>query len=328
MPKKEISLEVDTVINNRWTVMQKLGEGSYGLVYQVKDECGQHYAMKIEEKEKQGVLATEAMVLSSFQDKKHGLKLVEYYQLERFNFMVMTLAGKNLTNLRRSMKNRKFSLETTVNLGIQMMEAIRDLHEIGYLHRDVKGSNYGIGINADDKRNVYLIDFGMARRYKTERGQLIPPRSVVAFRGTVRYASPHCHARKDYGRRDDLYSWLYTLVEFRRGYLQWRNANNEDEVARMKNQLMPSEILGNMPRQFYEILAKLNVMTFSETPNYNWFISQLMNVLKSIDKDQTAPFDWEIANSSSSDQAVLEDAENKQLIALQKPACMDNNGKP
>ncbi|KRZ76341.1 putative serine/threonine-protein kinase [Trichinella papuae] len=327
MSKKEISFEVDTVINDHWIVMQKIGEGSYGLVYRVKDECDRQYAMKVEEK-KQGVLALEVIVLTSFQNSKHGLKLVEYYQQERFSFMVMTLAGKNLNNLRRSMKKRKFSLETTVNLGIQMMEAIRDLHEIGYLHRDIKGSNYAIGINVRDRRNVYLIDFGMARRYKTERGQLIPPRSGVGFRGTVRYASPHCHARKDYGRRDDLYSWLYTLVEFRRGYLQWRDASNENEVARMKKQLMPSEILGNMPRQFYEIYAKLNVMTFSETPNYKWFISQLMKILTSINKDQTAPYDWEIENSSTSEQAALEDAENEQIIALQKQACIDDNGKP
>ncbi|KRX27241.1 putative serine/threonine-protein kinase, partial [Trichinella nelsoni] len=329
MSKKEISFKVGTTVNDHWTVMQKIGEGSFGSVYRVKGECNGQYAMKSsDEKENAGILAKEVLVMASYEDSKHGLKLIEYCQQDRFSFMVMTLAGKNLTELRRSTKHRKFTLETTINLGIQMLEALRDLHEIGYVHRDIKGSNYTIGINADDKRNVYLIDFGMARRYKTEKGILIPPRSTAKFRGTIRYASPYCHARKDYGRRDDLYSWLYTLVEFRRGYLIWRDVRDEKNVARMKNQLMPSEILGNMPKQFYEIYAKVNAMTFSETPNYAWFISQLENVLKYLKRNQAAPYDWEIQNYSSSEQAAIEDAQNEQITALQKQACIGDKEKP
>ncbi|OUC41787.1 hypothetical protein D917_10697, partial [Trichinella nativa] len=177
MSEKEISFKVDTIVNDHWTVMQKIGEGSFGSVYRVKDECDRQYAMKSsDEKKDVGMLAKEVLVMASYEDSKHGLKLIEYCQQDRFSFIVMTLAGKNLTELRRSMKHRKFTLATTINLGIQMLEALRDLHEIGYVHRDIKGSNYTIGINADDKRNVYLIDFGMARRYKTEKGILIPPR--------------------------------------------------------------------------------------------------------------------------------------------------------
>lgn len=44
------------------------------------------------------------------------------------------------------------------------MEGIADLHDLGYLHRDIKPQNFSIGLK--EKANVvYVLDFGIARRY-------------------------------------------------------------------------------------------------------------------------------------------------------------------
>lgn len=59
-----------------------------------------------------------------------------------------------------------------------------------------------------------IIDFGLARRYTSEEtGAVLPQRPDAAFRGSTTYASVHAHAEQDLGRRDDLWSWLYCLVE-------------------------------------------------------------------------------------------------------------------
>jgi len=43
---------------------------------------------------------------------------------------------------------------------------------------------------ADRKHTVFLIDFGMARRYVDSEGKLLPIRvDSVKFRGTPRYAA-------------------------------------------------------------------------------------------------------------------------------------------
>lgn len=50
----------------------------------------------------------------------------------------MTLQGRNLADLRRETPKQIFSVSTSIRLGLQMLEAIEDIHNAGFLHRDIK----------------------------------------------------------------------------------------------------------------------------------------------------------------------------------------------
>ncbi len=62
-----------------------------------------------------------------------------------------------------------------------------------------------------------IIDFGLARRYTDDAGDVLPERTDTSFRGSTTYASVHAHLGQDLGRRDDLWSWLYCVVELLEG---------------------------------------------------------------------------------------------------------------
>lgn len=76
-----------------------------------------------------------------------------------------------------------------------------------------------------------MLDYGLARQYVHKNGRLRDERESAGFRGTVRYASLNAHYKKDLGRRDDLWSLLYILIEFRRGELPWRKIADKNEVS-------------------------------------------------------------------------------------------------
>lgn len=74
-----------------------------------------------------------------------------------------------------------------------MLKSLYDLHIAGFLHRDVKPSNFAIEHQMNGSLNrglVYVFDFGLCRQYiNPVTGQMRDARANVPFRGTVRYAS-------------------------------------------------------------------------------------------------------------------------------------------
>lgn len=138
--------------------------------------------------------------------------------------------SKNLAELRRSLPRAVFSLSTTVRLSAQMLDAIEAVHDSGFLHRDIKPSNFAMGRLPSQARQLYLLDFGLARQYTNTEGDVRPARPVAGFRGTVRYASRNAHQNRELGRHDDLWSMFYMLVEFVSGQLPWRRLKDKEQV--------------------------------------------------------------------------------------------------
>lgn len=46
-------------------------------------------------------------------------------------------------------------------IGLQVIDRLEAFHRIGYIHRDVKPDNLGIGLYEKSKI-IYLFDFGLA----------------------------------------------------------------------------------------------------------------------------------------------------------------------
>ena len=130
----------------------------------------------------------EVAVLKALQhNSSHVCKFYGCGRDERFNYIVMSLVGKSLAELRRAQPRGDqkifktsiekilgiFSLSTTLRLGKHILAAIRDIHEVGFLHRDIKPSNFAMGQpNSAKTRQVFMLDYGLARQYLTAAGEV------------------------------------------------------------------------------------------------------------------------------------------------------------
>ena len=76
--------------------------------------------------------------------KEHVCRFIGCGRNDRFNYVVMQLQGRNLAELRRAQPRGAFSLSTSLRLGLQILKAIESIHEVGFLHRDVKPVNYSV----------------------------------------------------------------------------------------------------------------------------------------------------------------------------------------
>jgi len=73
-----------------------------------------------------------------------------------------------------------------------MVERIQLVQQKKFLHRDIKPNNFLIGVNKRFNK-VYIIDFGLAKRYINNNEQHIEYKEGKKLTGTARYASINTH---------------------------------------------------------------------------------------------------------------------------------------
>merc|ERR1712190_250398 len=81
----------------------------------------------------------------------------------KYHCMIMELLGRSLED-RMSQSGNKFSVKSAVLCADQALRRIEYLHSKGIIHRDIKPENFMFGIK-DKIHHLYLIDFGLSKRY-------------------------------------------------------------------------------------------------------------------------------------------------------------------
>lgn len=194
------------VIHKDWKLKKILGSGAYGEVYQaVEIKSNTKVAIKLDTRNNSEMEREIEYLKLLNGTSQHIPQILEYGRFSGISYFVLTLLGKNLSDLKRKRPYRRFSLSTTLRCARQMVWALRDVHEKKIIHRDIKPANFAIG--RVNRQRIYIFDFGLASEYNEG-----PERSTVGFRGTNTYASIRVHQYKDPGRVDDLWSWLYCVL--------------------------------------------------------------------------------------------------------------------
>lgn len=171
------------LIKSRWRIVQKIGGGGFGQIYQAYDKLRRDFvAVKVESNTqvRQGI-RMEVTVLRRIHNQEHVCELLSGGTSAVYNYMVMTLLGASLSELRRQSPEQCFSLSTSLRISLQILTAIESVHSVGFLHRDIKPSNFAIG--KGNSRQIYILDFGLARKYTDYDQSVRPARPEAGFRG-------------------------------------------------------------------------------------------------------------------------------------------------
>lgn len=193
----------------------------------------------------------------------------------------MELLGPSLEKLFNFCR-RKFSLKTVLMLGHQMVDRIEYVHQMSHLHRDLKPDNFVI--NSQNGFDIYLIDFGLARRYcqiidgKVEHVSRV---KMQSFTGTARYASIGAQQQFTTSRKDDLESLGYILVYFLKGRLPWQQVpkanagpngitakQRKERILELKLSTKTAELCADLPMEIESFIIYCRTLKFEETPNY------------------------------------------------------------
>lgn len=290
----------------RFILRQKLGDGAMGHVF-LSTFDAKTVAVKTE-KYSTGMLPMEIKVLMTIKKLggSHFCEIIDYGTIRReYNYMVISLLGKDLYRLRAEQPNRSFTLNTTTKIALETLEAIEQLHNIGYLSRDVKPSNFAPGMREyGEHKTIYMFDFGLAKKYLDRDGKKMKSRGEVGWRGTVRYGSLQAHKRLDLGRRDDIECWFYMLIEMCAGELPWRHMTDRALVGQAKLAVRNEQrysFFCNLPRQFEKIMDMIDVYSFDIRPEYKHLKALINEIRFERNIPDRCKWDWQIEESQHSE---------------------------
>ena len=296
---KDNFLKENKFIFKKFKPLKKIGSGTYGNVYSVirlKDKA--MFAMKTEKANIQfKMLETEAYHLFLLQGGVGIPKFISYGIKKNYNILIETLLDKNLYDIFIE-KNRKCSVIDTCFIALQILDRLKWIHSKDLIYRDVKPSNFLIGIK--DPNIIYVVDFGLCKKYRSSKtGKHILPKKTGKFYGTLKYASSNVIKGKEPSRRDDLISLGYMLIYLLKRELPWQITKEVLIKERFMNLIYSKEkdgdgkLFENIPEGLKEYIQYTKKLKFEEDPDYSYMSSFFINILLKINMNyRTLTFSW------------------------------------
>ena len=206
---------------SHYRIVEKLGVGGMGVVYQAEDSrLHRPVALKFVSED----LVSDAEALSRFQreartasalNHPHICTIYDIGQQDGRSFIVMEyLEG---TTLKDRLAAGPLRLNTLLDVGIQIADALEAAHTAGVIHRDIKPAN--IFITSRDR--VKVLDFGLAKMRASDTPQadvttIAGTRQGVVM-GTAAYMAPEQARGEAVDHRADIWSFGLILYEMAKG---------------------------------------------------------------------------------------------------------------
>jgi len=282
-----------------YKLLQKLGEGGYGVVYMAEQEqpIRRRVALKII---KLGMDTKN--VIARFEAERQALALMDHPNIARVldagatetgrPYFVMELVyGVKITEY---CDQNRVSMRERLELFIQVCNAVQHAHQKGIIHRDLKPSNIMVTMH-DGVPVPKVIDFGIAKATEQRLTDKTLFTSYAQLMGTPAYMSPEQMELSglNLDTRSDIYSLGVLLYELLTGRTPFDTTDllklGVEELRRTVREQEPLSPSAKLQTLNNEELTKTARRRHIEPPR---LLTQLRGdldwvVLKCLEKDRT-----------------------------------------
>jgi len=276
-----MDLNTDVIIANKYKILERIGNGTFGNIYKgVNTKTQEYIAIKLEDKKTQyKLLKREASILKYLHEQQcRNIPSIHWFGQFQDNMgIVIPFYDCSLYQYCKIKSLSKSQLKTIM---VQCISILESIHNNMLIHRDIKPHNIMIS-----QGNLFLIDFGIATFYINQE-QIHQPNIIgEQITGTPKYISYHIHNGCTPSRRDDLISLGYVYIYLYAQELPWDNilTNNDNElypselyISHSNNILRKSlkqienitNICKNINTELEHFFIFCDKYEYHETPNY------------------------------------------------------------
>ncbi|MFX0200162.1 MAG: serine/threonine protein kinase [Candidatus Hodarchaeota archaeon] len=228
---EEKLIMIGQVISHYW-ILEKLGEGGMGVVYKAEDmKLKRTVALKFlppeltRDPEAKERFIQEAQAASALQHNNicmiHDIDETTDGQL----FIVMDCYEGE--TLKKKIASAQLSVDSIIDIAIQIAQGMAKAHERGIIHRDIKPANVMTTRDVVAK----ILDFGLAKL----AGQVGLTKAGMTV-GTVAYMSPEQAQGEVVDHRTDIWSLGVVLYEMLTGQLPFKGEYEQAVIYSILNE--------------------------------------------------------------------------------------------
>jgi serine/threonine protein kinase len=259
------------IIANKYKLIKSIGEGAFGQIYEAENiRTRERIAIKSEPIDSEFKMLKHETKIYQYLGNQIGFPQVKWFGVQQNRyFMALTLLGDSLKTMKENVPTHQgnpvsnpFSLFNIFLISKKMVERLEFIHSKGILHRDIKPDNF---LLKDDE--LYLIDFGLCKKWQTAEGSHIKERTERSPLGTANYISVNVQQGIEPSRRDDLESVGYIILFLLlKRELPWTKCQNHEEIVEHKKSILKQ----NIPEFLKDYLTYCRSLGFYERPDYDF----------------------------------------------------------
>ncbi|HSE37791.1 MAG TPA: protein kinase [Blastocatellia bacterium] len=281
-----------------YTIGERLGGGGMGEVFRAEDiRLGRQVALKFlpasyqYDPERRERFFTEARAASALRSP-YIAAIYDIGEHEGSSFIVMEFVEGEV--LSRALERGPLPVLDTINIAMQVADALDEAHSLGIVHRDIKSSNLII----TERGLVKVLDFGLAKVTgplaapgrdndsdpTTRLGQETVTGLVL---GTVSYMSPEQALGQAVDHRSDIFSLGVVIYEMLTGQLPFLGDSSTEAIDRIlhKEPAAIARLNYNVPQELERIVRK----TLEKNPSYRYQAAREIYIdLRNLQRDLEA----------------------------------------
>lgn len=203
-----------SLLHERYKLLKEIGQGGFGLVYLAEDNKRNHRHVAVKQINIGNLSAREIIdATASYSREVTLLSRLKHRRLPRLHdhftdpehwYLVLDyIEGQTLEAYMLATPGNPLPIQKVIDIGLQLCDVLNYLHNQvpPIIFRDVKPAN----IMQAPRGQIYLIDFGIARRFAPNRS-----RDTVPL-GSPGYAAPEQYGKSQTTTHSDIYALGATL---------------------------------------------------------------------------------------------------------------------